>query len=614
MKLFHNACWVGLIGVAAFAADPDGAAIYKQQCALCHDHSAQTRAPAPVALHAMSVTTIVRALESGLMKQQGASLDAAQKRAVAEFLAGPSGEPTAESGMCENTKAPFSPAGKNWNGWGVDLANTRFQSADAAQLSASNVPKLKLKWAFAFKGTSIAYGQPSVIGGRVFVASANRHIYSLDARTGCQYWSFEAAASVRTAITIATLSGTPQRHVAFFGDQRATAYGVDASNGELLWKTHIDDHVNAKIVGAPVYYDGRLIVPLTAGEEGPQNNPKYECCTARGGLVSLDAVTGKQIWKTYTIDDLPKETGKNWAGTKTWGPAGASIWSAPTIDTERKLVYAATGDNFSAPATSTSDAVIAFDLATGRKVWVRQLTEGDIFNMGCMDAKKVGCPETNGPDFDFGSSPVLVKLASGKRVLIAGQKSGVVHALDPDREGAIVWQTRIGAGSALGGIQWGSATDGKNVYSAVSDIAFLPPAADTTRPVMRQLVANPKAGGGLFALDLATGKKVWSTPGHDCGDRPFCSPAQSAAVSLIPGVVFSGSLDGHLRAYATEDGKVIWDFDSEREYTAVNGGSFKGGSMDGPGPTIAGGMLFVSSGYGIFGGRPGNVLLAFSAE
>jgi polyvinyl alcohol dehydrogenase (cytochrome) len=592
----------------------DGPAIYQDRCAMCHDRSVETRAPALPALRQMSAENIVRSLESGLMKQQGSALSAGEKKLVAEFLAaktiGSGKSDAAAPGICPPSTgaATATLSGPNWNGWSPDLTNARFQPAPIAGLTAVEVPRLKLKWSFAFTGTFIAYGQPSIVGGRVYVPSANRNVYSLDAKTGCWYWQFQAEAPVRTAITVALLDGS-KRNAGFFGDQRGNAYAVDVANGELLWKTHVDDHPKAKIVGAPVYYSGRLYVPITAGEEGPQLDQKYACCSARGGLAALDAATGKQIWKTYTIEEEPKPNGvKNQAGTILWGPSGASIWSAPTVDADRKLIYAATGDNFSLPGTKTSDAVIAFDMATGKIKWVKQLTTNDVFNMSCMSGdKREGCPDPNGPDFDFGASPILARMNNGKQMLVASQKSGIVHGLDPDRNGEIVWQTRVGRGGALGGVQWGSAADGKNAYAAVSDITIVANAG-------RQRSASPAIGGGLHALDLATGAKVWSAPAPVCGDRPNCSPAQSAAVTVIDGVVFSGGVDGRLRGYSTADGKVVWEFDTAQEFKTVNGETARGGAMDGPGPTIAGGMLYAGAGYGAWGGLPGNVLLAFSVD
>lgn len=605
MSLWRPVLAALALAAASRAAEP-GAELYKQKCALCHEASATTRAPGPQALAALSPAHIVRSLESGLMKVQGAELSADQRRTVAAYLgkAVDRAPATAAGALCTGAPPPVRPGASDWNGWGAGLTNARFQTAAAAGLPATDVPRLKLKWAFGFDKTFVANGQPTVVGGRLFVASANRSIYSLDAATGCQYWAFESVAPVRTAITVAAI-GEGSTYAAFFGDQRGTAYAVNASDGQLLWKVHVDDHPNAKIVGAPVFHAGRLYVPITAGEEGPSMNPKYECCSGRGGIAALDAATGKQLWKTYTIAEEPRVTGKNWAGAKTWGPSGASIWSAPTIDPERGVLYAATGDNFSEPATKTSDAILAFDLKTGKMLWATQLTENDAFNMGCMDAKKEGCPAPLGPDFDFGASPILVKLRSGRRMLIGSQKSGFVHAIDADT-GKIVWQKQVGKGGTLGGIQWGSTADDTNVYAAVSDVRLT-----GTFP---KLEPDPKAGGGLFAIALATGEKIWAAAPPDCGTRPRCSPAQSAAVTSIPGVVFSGSVDAHLRGYSSADGKVLWDFDTAREFPTVNGVTAKGGSMDGPGPAVAGGMLYVVSGYGAWGGLQGNVLLAFSVD
>jgi polyvinyl alcohol dehydrogenase (cytochrome) len=324
--------------------------------------------------------------------------------------------------------------------------------------------------------------------------------------------------------------------------------------------------------------------------------------------VALDAVNGQQIWKTYTIDEKPHIVSKNSAGTPMWGPSGASIWSAPTIDAERGIIYAATGDNFSPPATRNSDAIVAFDMKTGKILWSKQLTEDDVFNNACIGLSKISCPEKPGPDFDFGSSPLLVTLANGKRVLLAGQKSGVAHALDPDNKGAILWQTRVGRGGVLGGIQFGGASDGRNLYVAVSDMAFTTPTLEYGR--MHQL--DSKVGGGLYAIDAQSGKKVWAAAPPPCDKRPNCSPAQPGAVTAIPGVVFSGSMDGHLRAYSAADGKIVWDFDTLREFDTVNGMKARGGSLNGPGPTVANGMVYVDSGYGT--GIEGNALLAFAVD
>ena len=601
-----------LLPVVALAQSaPDGEALYQKTCARCHDAGVE-RAPNRAALKLMSPENIRLALVSGSMSKMGFALSAAEIAALGESLTGKKlstetpATPPANPGLCAAAEAawedPF--AKPYWNGWGGDVAQHRFQPAAMAQLPADQVPRLKLKWAFAFPGINRTWAQPTVVGGRIFMGSLSRKVYSLDARTGCTYWTFDADVPVRTAITIGKL-GTGW--AAYFGDQRANAYAVDALTGKLLWKAHLDEHPAAVITGSPTLAAGRLYVPLSSGEEVTGANPKYECCKFRGSLSALDAATGKVIWKSYTIAEPAHPVRKNQQDVQLWGPSGAGIWSSPTIDVKKRAVYVTTGDSYSDPAASTSDAFMAFDMETGQLLWSRQMTANDAFTIDCASPVKTNCPEAKGPDFDFGSSAMLVELPGGKRALIAGQKSGMLHALDPDQQGEVLWQVRAGKGSALGGVQWGPAVGGENVYVAVSDLGFAP------QPNGRAGL-NPKTGGGMFAFNAATGKQVWNTPPPGCGDRPGCSPAQSAAVTAIPGVVFSGSLDGHLRAYATGSGRIVWDVDTVREYQTVNGVKGNGGAIDGPGPVVVGGMLFTNSGYAVFGGAPGNVLLAFSVE
>jgi len=228
-------------------------------------------------------------------------------------------------------------------------------------------------------------------------------------------------------------------------------------------------------------------------------------------------------------------------------------------------------------------------------------------NGACLSADKTNCPEPHGPDFDLGSSTNLITIGNGKRLLTIGQKSGMVWALDPDDNGKVVWQTRVGNGGPLGGVQWGTATDGKIVYAAVSDVAI------KNLVLGRPIVLDPDKGGGLHALAAGTGKVLWSAPPPNaCAGRTSCSPAQSGAVTATADYVLSGSIDGHIRAYSTTDGRVLWDYDMVKPFITVNGVKANGGSLDSAGPTVAGGMIFVNSGYGLYGGQPGNVLAAFA--
>jgi polyvinyl alcohol dehydrogenase (cytochrome) len=608
--------WAG----AAFGADDSaGGAVYQKHCAQCHDVGV-ARAPQPAAMKAMTPERVLAALTSGKMAEQGKALTTAEARAVSMFVTGKSfgaveAAGPARQGLCADSAAAFDRpfSGAYWNGWGVDAANHRMQPAAMAGLSAEQVARLKLKWAFGFPGGVRAFAQPTIAGGRVFVGSDTGKIYSLDAATGCTYWMFQAGSPVRTAISIGPLGA---RWAAYFGDQGAQAYAVDAATGALLWKARVDDHPAAIITGAPALYDGRLYVPVSSYEEVTGAGTTYECCKFRGGVTVLDAATGKQIWKSYTISDAPRPVRKNKQGTQLWGPSGAAVWSSPTLDLKKRAVYVTTGDAYSDPPARTSDAFVAFDMDTGKMLWSRQMTAGDAFTVGCPSGPN--CPEANGPDFDFGSSPSLVDLPNGKRALVAGQKSGMVHAVDPDQQGEVLWQTRVGKGGSLGGVQWGSAADSQNVYVALSDfssaMAWGPEPGANKTIFGAYFKADSKAGGGMFALNLATGERAWYTPPPGCREKVGCSPAQSAAVTVIPGAVFSGALDGHLRAYSTADGRIFWDVDTAIEYTTVNGVKAAGGSIDGPGPVVVGGMLYVNSGYGFLGGMPGNVLLAFSVD
>jgi polyvinyl alcohol dehydrogenase (cytochrome) len=362
----------------------------------------------------------------------------------------------------------------------------------------------------------------------------------------------------------------------------------------------------ARVTGSPVVHNGRLYVGTASGEETAGAVAEYECCKFRGSLLALDAATGRQIWKTYTITEEPRPTRKNRIGTQLWGPSGAAIWGSPAIDVQRNAVYVATGNNYSEPATATSDAFMAFDLDSGKVLWSRQLTGSDAWNTSCRLQDKINCDNLEAPDFDFASPPMLVALPNGRRALVAGQKSGIVHALDPDRNGEVLWQQRVGQGGINGGVQWGSAADQSNVYVALSDIGRIPV------PNSQATVPDPEAGGGLFALRLDTGQRAWYAAPVPCR-RSRCSPAQSAPVTAMPGVVFSGSVDGHLRAYSAADGKVLWDVDTVGPQKTVNGVTAQGGSINVAGPIISGGMVLTSSGY-VQNGMPGNVLLAFSVD
>ena len=587
-------------GPGLSAATPSGEALYQQRCAPCHD-AGKAAIPSKDALKKMTVTRIRTSMDFGKMGGVATTMRRDERDAVAAYLgAAVANEAPPAKAFCSDREVKLAGSPKQaWNGWSPSGGNTRYQPGDAAGLTIDQLRRLKLKWAYAFDGDIVAFAQPSVLDRYLFVGSASGMIQALSADSGCIHWTYQASAPVRAAILAVPMGN---KHALLFGDQYGWFYSVDAENGRLMWKKRVEPNESVRLTAAPVAWQDTVYVGVASWEEGRTSNPEYPCCTFRGVVAALRIKDGSQIWKTYTIREKPRQTGKN-----QWGPSGASVWGAPTVDAKRGLLYVTTGDNFSAPATNLSDAVVALELGTGRIAWSRQTTPGDVWNSSC--SAKNDCP---GPDYDYGSSVLLEKDGNGRELLLAGQKSGVVYALDPDNKGEIVWQVRVAKGGINGGVQWGMASDGQRVYAASSDVVRMPGSnSDPLDPRPRPL--DPTQGGGLTALRIGTGEKVWYAPPAACGERPGCSPAQPGAVTAIPGVVFSGSEDGHLRAYSAEEGKVLWDFDTVREYETVNAVSGNGGSLSGPGPVVVGGMLFVNSGYGR-AGMPGNVLLAFAPE
>jgi polyvinyl alcohol dehydrogenase (cytochrome) len=595
-------------GVSAQNAAPlSGADVYQKRCAKCHDQTG-SGAPSRDALQKIPAARILRTLDFGLMMGVAYPMKREEREAVAGYL-GTKGEeaPPPASAFCPAGQHPLSgQAAGSWNGWSPSASNARYQSTEEAALTTRQVRHLKLKWALGFAGDITAFAAPTVLNGTLFVGSAGGAVQAVNAKTGCLYWVFEANGPVRSAIR-AVRNGSSYSLI--FTDLNGGVYSLEAKTGRLLWKRRVEEHEATRLTGSPAALGGVVYIPAASWEETRSIDPQYECCTFRGSLTALRVRDGSMVWKTYMIDP-PKKTGVSSSGTPQWAPSGAGIWSAPTVDTKRGLLYVTTGDNYSSPATTTSDAVAALEIKTGRIVWSQQMLPGDAWTSACM-SDGPNCPAGNGPDYDFGSSALLLCAANGRDLLVAGQKSGIVFALDPDQKGKILWQTRVGKGGTNGGIEWGMASDGQQVYAAVSDL----PRGAGVPGVIGNANFDPAQGGGLTALRVENGQKVWSVPGHPCDPpRPGCSPAQSGAVTSIPGAVFSGSIDGHLRAFSSEDGEVLWDFDTAKEYATVNGTPGKGGSVDGAGAVVAGGMVYVNSGYPRFGGMPGNVLLAFAPE
>ncbi|MBV9768708.1 MAG: PQQ-binding-like beta-propeller repeat protein [Bryobacterales bacterium] len=476
-----------------------------------------------------------------------------------------------------------------WSGWG-GADNARFQTKAASGLTPADVPKLNLKWAFGFPGGASMYSQPAVAFGRVFVGNDNGVVYSLDAKTGCTYWAYQADMFGRFAPIAAPISSQAGTTYAIFFVTRSTnAYALNAHNGKLLWKTQVRTGLN-NLSATAAYHDGRLFVPLSGTETMVGADPNYECCRSRGAVAALDANTGKVLWLTQSIQEPLREAGENASGKQRWGPAGASVWNTPTVDAKRGLIYVGTGNNFGRLAAATSDSILALRITDGKMMWHHQEFEGDTFMARCQATNPAdsNCPDKLGPDYDFGGSSAILQTVNGKDILLAAGKGGVAIALDPDQEGKLLWRTQLWEGqapSASGLVVWGGAADGARVYYPLQ-----------------------QPGGGLKALEIKTGKVAWNAAIN--ADRR----GQAGPASAIPGVVFTGGWDGILRA-VDAGGKVIWSVNALRDFETVNGVPAKGGSFGSAGPVIAGGMVFATSGYkGTLRGTPGNVLLAFGVE
>ena len=595
-----------LLGGQAALAEP-GEKLFADHCSACHDH-AQGRIPPRYMLNRMWPDQVMTALTTGPMKQQAVGLSPDDKKTLVFYLTHMqpgAAEPDPKANMCAKPAGPIDLNAPGWNGWGRDLENTRFQPDPG--MAAQDVPRLKLKWAFALPGSQ-TIGQPVIIGDRLFISAVNGRIFSLDAKTGCTYWSFKSETPVKAAITIGPFkSGGKSRTAAYFGDMDGFVYALDAANGRVLWRVKADPHPLSQVRGSVKLYQSRLYVPISSAEERASGDPAYPCCTFRGGLVALDTGTGKVVWASHTIAETPVKIGKNPEGTDIYGPAGGSVWNSPTIDVGRRRIYVGTGNSYSRQENPATDSVMAFDRDTGTRLWCPQATQHDTWVV-CAKPGTGNCPAEIGPDSDFGSSVVLRTASSGKQVLLAGQKSGTVYGFDPDDNGKMLWHVSLGVGGAFGGIEHGIAADGDKVFVAISDVMA------TVAASAAQMV--PHKAGGTTALNILTGEKIWHRPAPEpvCGwGTESCFAAQPGAVAAIPGILFSGSLDGHMRAFADADGAVVWDFDTGHGFDGVNGAKANGGAITGYGETVANGALYVLTGGG-YHGPPGNALLAFTVD
>ena len=488
--------------------------------------------------------------------------------------------------------------GLPWPAAGNDLTNSRNQSLET-KIGPGNASSLTTKWIFQTGGDVSA--TPTVGANAIYFPDWAGNLYAVNKDTGKAIWS--AQISNYDGIPKAVSRVSPALYGAdlIIGDiagsgthDGARIMAINQQSGALHWITQVEKNQAAVITGSPVVVGSTVIVGVSSNEEGLADQPGYVCCTFRGSLVALNANTGAILWKTYTVPDN---------GGLATGYSGGAIWQPPAIDSGRGIIYVGTGNNYSVPesvstcqskvsagmimsctdATDYFDSALAVDLHTGEIVWSKQLHGYDVWTVACINAKAgVTCPSPAGPDYDLsGSGPNLLQGLVG-----FGQKSGIYWGLDPST-GEIAWGTPVGPGSTLGGIEWGTASDGERIYAAIAnnshDAYKLAPRGETI------------TWGSWSALNPQTGKILWQTA------DPSKGAIDTGAVSVANGVVYAGSYSGMMYAMNARTGRILWSFDS-------------GGSVI-DGPSIADGVVYWGSGYAhISPGKPNNQVFAFAPQ
>lgn len=609
---------VNQLAAAAEGPAPDpranlpGRQVYETYCAACHNIPG-TRAPALSALQLMSAQSLRLALTTGVMQQQGSLVPKEKMPQLIEYLAAPDRDTdwTAAMMCSPDRRSVDLKASPALTMFGVDHNNSRRLSAQQAGLSSKQLPELELAWAIGFPKTTSLRSSPVIVGSTMFYAPAQSgKLLALDIEKACAKWIYDVGVPVRSSVSFGDIGA---RKALILADQQAQVHVVDAQTGERIWKANGRHDATGNITGAPVLYKDRIIVPVSSSGVGSGANPKFECCVGHGAVVALDAATGKQLWVAHTMEDA-QYTGKTSStGVKLRGPSGAPIWSTPSIDVKRGLIYATTGQNTSLPATPTSDSVLAIDLANGNLQWTFQALANDVWNLACRPDPAHSGPNCPSPadsvlkDYDFGAGAVLAKKRDGRDIVLAGQKSGDVWALDPEQNGKLLWRQTFGDGSALGGVHWGIAIDSEyRVFAPINDPHF---------PEFKDYVPEP----GMNAIDIDTGKVLWRKPvTADCSNGRearfnLCGEKYglSAAPLVIDKSVVAGALDGRIYIFDAATGDIVWQYDTLRDFTTLNGVKGQGGGIDSHSVFAGSGMLFVASGYGGFRQPPGNVLLAF---
>ena len=597
-----------------------GEGIYKAKCAACHDNPELTKAPPRETLAKLSPGTITNALITGIMIPQAVGLSSKDISDVSNYLgkAEVEIETWTEAMKCPASRAtPKLDAAPTVSTFGFDMSNKRQLDPAKVGLAGKDLTKLELQWAIAFPKAITMRSQAAVVGNTLFlpVGESNNRLFAFDisdAQKPCLQWIYTAQQTLRTSAGYGVRQDG--KKVVLVGDMGGFVHMVDATNGKELWAAHMGLFPASISTGTPVLVGDKVIAPSSQYEIMLAAQDTYECCKIHGGVVALDAMTGKRVWEGHTMEQAKpiKDRGD---GKMIWGPSGAPVWNSPSIDLKRNRLYVGTGEANSAPAHRNTNALLAFDLKDGSIKWEHQATPDDVFNVGCNpNGGPKNCPtkaETVFRDVDFGASTIIAKAPNGKELVLAGQKSGTVWALNPD-DGSLVWRRDIGTGGPNGGVHWGIAADDTHVYAPISYPGRSIPGQDV----------DPTLKPGLYAVNLNDGTIDWkfeATP--DCTDArkkfvPRCNGlfGLSGAPTVIGDHIITGGLDGRVYMVEKKTGKLVWTFDTAREFETLNGVKGNGGSVDNASIIAANGMVILNSGYGLFGQGSGNVMLAFKPK
>jgi polyvinyl alcohol dehydrogenase (cytochrome) len=480
----------------------------------------------------------------------------------------------------------------NWPVAGQNLSDTHFQAAEH-KISPANVGTLAPKWTLTTNGNVSA--TPTVYAGAVYVSDQGGTLWAVDAGSGHVLWSHTIAGYTGVAGDRSRTSPAAYGDELITGDGwivgpntgGARVFAVNRLTGKLLWSTKVDSFFGSIITSSPAVYQGVAYLGISSREEGLAATPGYQCCVFRGAIVALDARTGRILWKTYTVASNNHGSDTNLPG----GYSGNSVWgSSPVVDPRRGLLYIGTGNTYTVPAGVCTmpgqtgctppaagdyvDSILALNLRNGAIAWADRTLTSDNFTGSCA-VPGVAC----GPDFDFGSAPNLFttrnpKTGQPEQLLGDGQKSGVYSAVNP-ANGKLAWITQVGPGGLAGGIEWGSATDGRRIYVAASDSDHISYTLGGSGPY----AGRTTTGGSWAALDAATGKILWQTPDPQ-------TAVDIGFVSAANGVVYAGSNAGtgnNMYALDAATGKILFSF--------ASGGAVVSGAA------VAGGSVYWGSGY-----------------